>query len=258
MTGDDRTDALGHLNETERAFLRLLGRGHTAKSIAAAKDVTVAAVNERFRSARRKTGLASSREIARLILAQENRDDFIDLAEAPAPVSDLPRPDARRRAPMQRWRLPMAAAVLLAAALLAQQTAEPPSSGRPSEPLLEAFLSEQEARRSLADLHALANSGRDPDWSPAAEGRISAAYDASFGSVGLIESFVVTCGSTVCEAVGLSAPDLPTEEVDDLLERLQSIGPASQIAGLEIETFSVGPSRDRPGRFVFVSYWRRA
>jgi DNA-binding CsgD family transcriptional regulator len=258
MGGDDRTDALRRLNETEREFLRLLGRGHTAKSIAAAKDVTVAAVNERFRSARRKTGLGSSREIARLILAQENRDEFIDLAKAQASVSDLPRPHARRRASAQRWRLPMAAAVLLAAALLAQQTAEAPSSVRASEPLVKEFLSAQEARPSMAELHALANSGRDPDWSPAAERRISEAYNASFGDVGLIESFVVTCGSTVCEAVGLSAPNLPTQGVDDLLQRLQSIGPESRIVGLEQESFSVGPSRDHPGRFVFASYWRRA
>ena len=56
---------LSRLNEAERRVLRLLAEGHTAKSIAAELATSPAAVNERLREARRKTGVGSSRELAR-------------------------------------------------------------------------------------------------------------------------------------------------------------------------------------------------
>jgi TonB family protein len=65
------------LSDRELETLRLLGRGHEAKSIASALDVSVHTVNERLRAARRKLGASSSREAARLLLAHEAR------AEAP-------------------------------------------------------------------------------------------------------------------------------------------------------------------------------
>ncbi len=55
-------------------MLGLLARGHDAKSAARALDISVHAVNERLRESRRKLGLTSSREAARLLLAQESRD----------------------------------------------------------------------------------------------------------------------------------------------------------------------------------------
>lgn len=57
----------------------LLAEGHTAKSAAALLDTSEAAVNERLREARRKTGVGSSRELARLV-AQETRDEKIGVA----------------------------------------------------------------------------------------------------------------------------------------------------------------------------------
>ena len=59
------------LSDRERETLRLLGRGHDAKSIAAALDLSVHTVNERLRDVRRKLGVSSSREAARLLLAHE-------------------------------------------------------------------------------------------------------------------------------------------------------------------------------------------
>ena len=50
------SERLDRLNPVERELLVLLGRGHTAKSIATLKGLSVPAVNERFRAARRKTG----------------------------------------------------------------------------------------------------------------------------------------------------------------------------------------------------------
>jgi DNA-binding CsgD family transcriptional regulator len=88
------------LNETERRVLRLLAEGHTAKSIAAATGCSPAAVNERLREARRKTGIGSSRELARLLRAQENRDDEKGLAPpdgaTAAEARQVPRRAARQ------------------------------------------------------------------------------------------------------------------------------------------------------------------
>lgn len=82
------TPDLHLLSDAERQVLALLAQGHTAKSIAAATGRTENAVNERLREARRKTGVGSSRELARL-LAQENRDEEIEVA-APAPTASAP------------------------------------------------------------------------------------------------------------------------------------------------------------------------
>lgn len=62
MTAD-----LSRLSEGERRVLLLLAEGHTAKSIAAETGLSVHAVNERLREARGKTGLGSSRELARML-----------------------------------------------------------------------------------------------------------------------------------------------------------------------------------------------
>ena len=51
---------LSRLNEAERQVLLLLAEGHTAKSIANELSSTPAAVNERLREARRKTGVEAA------------------------------------------------------------------------------------------------------------------------------------------------------------------------------------------------------
>src|SRR5215217_5498922 len=96
MEANDRPGAtvVDRLTETERDILRLLGQGHTAKSIAVLRSLSVAAVNERLRASRRKTDVSSSRELARLLATQENRDDFIGLAANPTTPPMSPRPDA--------------------------------------------------------------------------------------------------------------------------------------------------------------------
>ena len=75
------------LNESELQVLRLLAAGHTVKSIATSLDRSEASINERLRDARRKSGVGSSRELARLIAAQKIWDKKTDLSppDAPAP-----------------------------------------------------------------------------------------------------------------------------------------------------------------------------
>lgn len=60
---------VSRLSDAERRILLLLSSGHTAKSAAVALEISEGAVNERLRQARRKTGAASSRELARALAA---------------------------------------------------------------------------------------------------------------------------------------------------------------------------------------------
>ena len=67
------TLSIDALTEKEKDALRLLLRGHDAKSSAQALGLSVHTVNERLREARRKLGTTSSREAARRLLAEELR-----------------------------------------------------------------------------------------------------------------------------------------------------------------------------------------
>lgn len=73
------------LTEKELEILRLLASGHTVKSIAARLGRSEASINERLREARRKTGVGSSRELARLLAAQKIWDRKIDLSGPASP-----------------------------------------------------------------------------------------------------------------------------------------------------------------------------
>lgn len=250
--------ALDRLNASERELLLLLGQGHTAKSIAAFKELSEFAVNERFRSARRKTGIGSSREIARLLAAQENRHDFMGLAPDPATASDLPRPDApalRRASILRRWSLPMIAAGLLAVALFAQQTVAPPTGE--GQPLVSEILSHQQQAPDMAALHAEASGAPDPEWSPGAEAMLSERYGAILGDADALESLGVTCSATLCEVAGTARLDVTGERVADLLKRLQDVATGEPVPGFAHRFGHYGSSPARPGVFVFVGYWSR-
>jgi DNA-binding CsgD family transcriptional regulator len=64
------------LSDRECDVLRLLARGHDAKSAAAALGLSVHTVNERLREARAKMGSGSSRGAARLLAELEDPKDF--------------------------------------------------------------------------------------------------------------------------------------------------------------------------------------
>lgn len=65
---------LARLTEKEKQALRLIVRGHDAKSIARSLDLSVHTVNDRLRDARRKLAVSSSREAARRLRDQEAPD----------------------------------------------------------------------------------------------------------------------------------------------------------------------------------------
>lgn len=64
-------EGLWALTEREKQTLRLIVRGHDAKSTARSLGLSVHTINERLRDARRKMAVSSSREAARLLLAAE-------------------------------------------------------------------------------------------------------------------------------------------------------------------------------------------
>jgi DNA-binding CsgD family transcriptional regulator len=65
------SEAIKSLSEREKETLRLLLAGHDAKSIARDLGLSVHTVNDRLREARRKLGVSSSREAARLLSLAE-------------------------------------------------------------------------------------------------------------------------------------------------------------------------------------------
>lgn len=104
------------LNDKEVAVLRLLAAGHTVKSIAATLGKSEASINERLRDARRKTGVGSSRELARLLDAQKIWDKNIDLSARDLGTHDPERPLSKGRTG-SKGKLFMAIALPLTAAL---------------------------------------------------------------------------------------------------------------------------------------------
>lgn len=109
------------LNDKEVEVLRLLAAGHTVKSIAVTLGKSEASINERLRDARRKTGVGSSRELARLLDAQKIWDKNIDLS-GPHSLTDA---SGQSRQPGRQWSkgmlvmlvtLPLAAVGLMFAA----------------------------------------------------------------------------------------------------------------------------------------------
>ncbi len=89
---EQASGAYAGLTNRELEVLRLLAAGHTSKTIATHLGRSETAINELLRAARRKTGVGSSRELARLLAAQENWDKNIDLSAPGIPGNQLAEP----------------------------------------------------------------------------------------------------------------------------------------------------------------------
>lgn len=141
-------EAVKALSEKEKQTLRLIVRGHDAKSTARTLGLSVHTINERLREARRKMSVSSSREAARLLLEIERPD----LSARPPNAlgdsvfgEDLNRPDLktgrtptlgagwRHRRPWILIGVPMMTLTLGLLALAAMpQTATPPTATPPT------------------------------------------------------------------------------------------------------------------------------
>lgn len=127
---DQMPSALATLSAKEVEVLRLLAAGHTVKSIAVRLERSEASINERLRDARRKTGVGSSRELARLLDAQEIWDKKIELS------GNAVNSDPSPQLPTGRQTTKGTATMLIALPILAvglALAADPPQS--PPEPL---------------------------------------------------------------------------------------------------------------------------
>ncbi len=204
----------GTLTDKELEILRLLAGGHTVKSIAARLERSEAAINERLREARRKTGAGSSRELARLLDAQKIWDRKIDLSSHTSSSDDPDRPPSGRG----RWSkgqmmiliaIPLAAAGLLVTATNTLERGEPPRQATltidATSPLVGrwsldvAQIPEAERPRAVTIAFSEASGGRwntvveivAPDGSRM-EGRSTATLDGVavpvVGSMGFIDS----------------------------------------------------------------------
>ncbi|MBB5710504.1 helix-turn-helix domain-containing protein [Sphingomonas xinjiangensis] len=102
-------DGVAALSAREKEALRLLLAGHDAKSASAALGLSVHTVNERLRDARKKLGVSSSREAARLLGEQEqaapNSHGYEDLGVVHAASEDREdgRPGRRRTRDAVAW-----------------------------------------------------------------------------------------------------------------------------------------------------------
>lgn len=105
------------LSDSELQVLRLLAAGHTVKSIAAALNRSEASINERLRDARRKSGIGSSRELARMIDAQKIWDKNSDLSTQAMPPQVRQGPPESGSAKLKGSHIMLASLPIFAAAL---------------------------------------------------------------------------------------------------------------------------------------------
>lgn len=161
----------------------------------------------------------------------------------------------------------MAAAVLFAAAILAQQTSVPPTtSDDRTVAIASAAFAENTPSPDLSALHAEVKTGQaDPAWSPATEAALSQSYSDIPAVSAAIGAVSVTCNSSLCEVLGVSRPGLSAQDARALPEAIQVrdlIKVASRLK-LQLVSQSISSRRNEsnstdPTATVLVAYWRRA
>lgn len=169
-----KSPGLAALSEKEKQTLRLIVRGHDAKSIARHLDLSVHTINERLRDARRKLAVPSSREAARLLFDREGGDPRSADPQSPVPdeIGEAGVVDAGQEGGRRRWMSHPAALVgvpimtiALALLALAGQVPSVPAAPVPVAPAESAvtaaaldFLQLLDRAR-WADAYALTGSG---------------------------------------------------------------------------------------------------
>ena len=249
MTGID----LSSLNDSERGVLLLLAEGHTAKSIATISGRSVGAVNERLREARRKTGVGSSRELARLF-AQENRDKEIGVARAMAGGRGEEVPGAGRSDRLvMKGLLAMLFVAIAAAMILSTQ-----NHAQRSDPNVDKIIGRSNDNPSDFRDRFLAET-RDDSWAAATERAARARY-AAIPGLAHDASLRVVCASTICQVSGHSVPGGDEAEQNKALAALQGAALITEFGalGLQREAVAVkGVGTKGVPAFAFVSYWAR-
>lgn len=210
------------LSPTEIEALRLLAEGHTAKSIAALTGRSVSAVNERLRQARRKTGVSSSRELARLMATQGNRDEKIDLGEASALQSggDYRKPLVIGATLMTVLILALAAATTL---IPSDKASPDPALERANaeiaaDPVIKMAVSIEDSISGQA--RSVRTEPRDAKWADIAEAQLKAKYEG-LAQQGHVSIGHIHCTTSVCE-VRMTILDRGDTKVNETMRILQS------------------------------------
>lgn len=119
------------LTDKELEILRLLTAGHTVKSIAVRLGRSEASINERLRDARRKTGIGSSRELARRLAAQKIWDKNIDLSPKGSTIDEGEQSPILRRL-TSKGTIVMLITMAVAAAAVALTAVQPTQQAEPT------------------------------------------------------------------------------------------------------------------------------
>lgn len=160
------------LTEKEKQTLRLMLRGHDAKSLARQLGLSVHTVNERLRDARRKLAVTSSREAARLVFDAEGAaPDFrgdTQIGDAvPAQGPESTSSDALPRTKNRFiWGIAGVAAmsmILAALALASMPSAETDASRQSPATAAAAAVAETDASRAARAWLVLGDEGRWED-----------------------------------------------------------------------------------------------
>lgn len=248
----DASIDLSRLNAAERSVLDLLSRGHTAKSIATITEKSVASVNERLREARRKTGVASSRELARLFAAQENRDRFTGVAAA-APAA----PTIRQRAALggrARKGFVMAIALIGGVAALALFVSGAPQKSDSEAISLIGTPFGSDASDSRALNKRFLSESRDDTWASTTE----AALDSRIAPIPNVGPIKVKCAATLCQVAGWIGPG-DVSQVNTAMRLIQGDALRDEVLKLGLDDSSMwfGGSKADPQKTTFVIFWRR-
>lgn len=239
----------------------MLARGHTAKTIAAALGVSVAAVNERLRAARRRTGAGSSRELARL-LAQQNRDDFSEVADGGRPPFRPVQPAPQGRWSIRRNVMITAAALAAVLAVSIPQLIGQPQEAAPSmtgpEADIVARLSSNPNPQQLRD--RLGAETRDDAWAVRTESGIRERYSRMPVAARSLDTLSVTCAATLCEVIGRTRSGAKSDDVASLLGEVQSgeLNASIEQLGLNIRSSAFTADPNNPGGMAFVAYLERS
>lgn len=241
-------ESLPPLSAVERQVLTLLAKGHTTKSIAATMDLSVYAVNERLREARRKTGAASSRELARRLATQENWDKQIGLPDENLHSAE---PESPSVAVAARWRsrsfvIMLAIVSVFALAVVGMQITPPPTATRKQS----VSASSSGVSRSTAPLSPYGarfdSEPRNSDWAAPAELRALSLFTLIDG----VQSIEVHCAATLCRVEGAVLPGALKRakagvQGVTLRDRLRG-------AGLKVVAtdFRISPDAAEPGKFT--------
>jgi hypothetical protein len=213
----------------------------------------VTSVNERLREARRKTGIGSSRELARLLAAQENRDKQIGVAGA-APAEAGPGEEAvatGARGMQTRGAVLMGFALLSGIAAFAMIPNLAPAPQQVAGDA-EFNITFPDARMDTPNLYAqLRHETRDAAWAAPREQAIRARYARLVHADRMKRPMRVTCGATLCEVAGL-LPAGDNALIDETMQEMQGGALAKEMEKLGLKT---GPQLFAGSSFI--TYWIR-